>query len=129
MRALRAIFKRHQDRLARLTAIAGILVVGSLVLRSAPRAVQVVFDLGPKHSEFVEVRVAYVQDGEELHGVAFSFPEGAPLRVNHSVNLPAGDFEVHTELRPLHGEWLASIEHLHTPIDGPVRIRLPTGQR
>ncbi|HEY2733556.1 MAG TPA: hypothetical protein VGI70_06205, partial [Polyangiales bacterium] len=79
--------------------------------------------------DFVELRVAYVQAGEELHGVEFSFPNGAPVNVRHSVNLPEGDFEVRTELRPLHGDWLASAARLHAPSAGPVRIRVPTERR
>jgi hypothetical protein len=84
--------------------------------------------LGPQHSQFVEVRVAYVQQGEELHGVAFSFPDGAPGKLHHSVQLPAGEFEVHTELRPPHGPILASIGRLQAPSDGAVVIRVPTDQ-
>jgi hypothetical protein len=129
MRALRAIFEKHKSRLARLTALGGILVVASVLLRGAPRQVQVVLDLGPAHRDFVEVRMAYVQEGEELHGVAFTFPNGAPASVRHAVSLPAGDFEVRTEVRPLHGAWLASIGRLHAPSDGPVRIRVPTERR
>jgi hypothetical protein len=129
MRALRALFEKHKSRLARLTALGGILVVASVLLRGAPRQVQVVLDLGPAHRDFVEVRLAYVQEGEELHGVAFSFPNGAPSSVSHAVSLPAGDFEVRTELRPLHGAWLASVGRLHAPSDGPVRIRVPTERR
>jgi hypothetical protein len=124
MRALRAIFGAHKQRLARLTALAGVLFVGLLVWRSAPQPVQVEIDLGPAHKEFVELRVAYVQGGEELHGVAFSFPEGAPDRVRHEVRLPPGEFEVHTELRPLHGAWLASVEPLHAPSKDLVRIHV-----
>jgi hypothetical protein len=126
MRALRAIFEKHKSRLARMIALGGILVVASVLLRGTPRQVQVVLDLGPAHRDFVEVRMAYVQEGEELHGVDFSFPEGAPSSVKHAVSLPAGDFEVRTELRPLHGAWLASVGKLHAPSEGPVRIRVPT---
>jgi hypothetical protein len=128
MRAVRAIFHAHKQRLARLTALAGALVVGSLLLRGAPQEVEVQLDLGPAHHDFVEVRVAYVQAGEELHGVAFNFPDGAPGKVRHSVKLPSGDFEVHAELRPLHGSSLAWVGRLHSPSDGPVQLRVPTGR-
>jgi len=125
-RRLAAAVSPHKRRLARLTALAGILVVGSALLRGTPRPVEVEFDLGPAHRSFREVRVAYVQDGEELHGVAFSFPEGAPGSVRHSVKLPEGDFEVRTELRPLRGAALASVGKLHAPSDGRVHIRIHT---
>jgi hypothetical protein len=125
-RRLLSVVETHKQRLARLTALVGVLVVGSVLLRGTPQPVDVEFDLGPEHRNFVEVRVAYLQDGEELHGVAFSFPEGAPGRVRHSVNLPEGDFEVRTQLRPIRGSALASIGKLHAPAEGRVRIRVPT---
>lgn len=114
----------QKRRLARLSALAGVLVVGSALLRGAPRPIEVEFDLGPDHRAFVEVRVAYLQHGEALSGVAFTFPDGAPGSVRHSVKLPAGDFEVRTELRPLHGSALASSGRLHSPSEGRVRIRV-----
>jgi hypothetical protein len=124
MRGLSGIFGTHKQRLARLTALAGLLFVATLLWRSAPQAVQVELDLGPTHQQYIELRVAYVQGGEELHGVAFSFPDGAPDRIRHAVQLPAGEFEVHTEVRPLHGAWLASVEPLHAPTTGLVRIHV-----
>jgi hypothetical protein len=129
LQPLRAYLLAHKRRIARLIGLAGMLLVASVLLRSAPRDVQVQLDLGPSHQAYVEVRVAYLQAGEELHGVAFSFPNGAPDRVNHLVRLPAGDFEVRTELLPLHGAALASVGRLHAPSDGVVRIPVPTEQR
>jgi hypothetical protein len=126
MYSLLAILRPHRRRLARLLGLGGVLLVASLLLRGAPRKVDVEFDLGPAHREFVGIRVAYVQGGEELHGVAFSFPHGAPVTVEHSLKLPVGDFEVHTELLPEHGPALASVGRLHSPSDGKVHIRVPT---
>jgi hypothetical protein len=119
----------HKPRVARLLGFAGVLIVVSLLLRGAPRSVDVELELGPLHRQFVELRVAYVQEGQELHGALFSFPHGAPGSLKHSVQLPAGDFEVHTELRPEHGKVLASVGRLHAPSDGLVVIRVPTEPR
>jgi hypothetical protein len=126
MHSVLAILRAHKQRLARLIGLGGVLLVASLLLRGAPRKVDVEFDLGPAHRDFVAIRVAYVQRGEELHGVAFSFPQGAPMKVEHSLKLPVGDFEVHTELLPEHGPALASVGRLHSPSDGKVHIRVPT---
>jgi len=124
MGPLRRMFVAHRERLARLIALLGVIVVGLVLVPHLPRKVDVEIELGPSHREIVEVRVAYVKDGEELHGVSFSFPDGAPGQVRHSVSLPAGDFEVHTELRPSHGQSRGSVDRLHAPADEPVRIRL-----
>ena len=124
MGPIRRAFEAHRHRLSRLTLLLGVIVVGLVLLPHVPRKVDVEFELGPSHREIVEVRVAYVKDGEELHGVSFTFPDGAPGAVRHSVSLPPGDFEVHTELRPSHGQSRGSVEKLHAPTDGPVRILL-----
>lgn len=124
MGPIRRFVETHRRRLSRLTALLGAAVVGLVLLPHVPRKVDVEFELGPSHREIVEVRVAYVQDGEELHGVSFTFPDGAPGQVHHTVSLPPGDFEVHTELRPSHGHARGSVEKLHSPADGPVHIWL-----
>jgi hypothetical protein len=129
MPGLLAILQAHKQRIARLVGLAGVLIVASLLIRGAPRKVDVEFDLGPQHGEFVEIRVAYVQGGEELHGVSFSFPNGVPGSVQHSLQLPAGEFEVRTELRPEHGPTLASVGRLRAPSDALVHIRVPTERR
>jgi hypothetical protein len=112
-----------------MVGLGGILLVASQLLDAAPREVEVDLKLGPEHREFVEVRVAYIQEGEALHGVAFSFPEGAPKLVHHSVQLPAGEYEVHTTLRPARGPALASIGRLQSPSDGSVVIPVSTDRK
>ena len=129
MPGLLAILQAHKQRIARLVGLAGVLIVASLLFKGAPRKVDVEFDIGPGHRNFVEIRVAYVQGGEELHGVQLSFPEGVPGSVQHTVQLPEGEFEVHTELRPQHGPTVASVGRLRAPSDGRVHIRVPTERR
>jgi hypothetical protein len=121
----RAWFEAYRRTyLSRAVLLAGGVVVALALFPHVPRDVDVELELGPNHQEIVEVRVAYVKDGEELHGVSFSFPGGAPGQLRHSVSLPPGDFEVHTELRPNHGITLASVRKLHAPAEGLVKIRL-----
>jgi hypothetical protein len=126
MRSLLAQLHPYRRPIARVIGVTGVLLVSSRLFQGAPRTVQVELDLGPEHRHYVEIRVAYWQSGQELHGVAFSFPEGAPSSVQHSLRLPAGDFEVHTELRPEHGQVVASVDRLHTPTEEPVKIRVAT---
>jgi hypothetical protein len=123
-RVLLAFLKEHKHRFAKPIALGGMLLIASLLMRQAPRDIQVELELPPEHREFVEVRVAYLQEGEELHGATFSFPDGAPGSLRHSLKLPAGDFEVRTELRPNHGAVFASVGKLHAPSDGVVRIQV-----
>jgi len=124
IRRLLTLLQAHRRQLGRWVGLTGALLVLSQLLRGTPRTIEVQLDLGPTHLRFTEVRVAYVQAGEELHAALFSFPEGAPGRLQHTVRLPAGDFEVHTELRPSHGNVVGSVEPLHAPSDEPVQIRI-----
>jgi hypothetical protein len=126
MGPIRRWFEAHRRRLSRLIAVAGAALVALVLQPHIPHTVDVEFDLGPAHQQFVELRVAYVRSGEELHGVMLTFPEGAPGTVHHSVSLPPGEFEVRTALRPTRGARLASVGKLHAPADSPVRIRVPT---
>ncbi|HEX7481694.1 MAG TPA: hypothetical protein VF331_28065 [Polyangiales bacterium] len=121
---LKRVFSQHRPGLARLVALGGVLAVGTVLAPRVPREVKVELVLGPTHHDFTEVRIAYLQEGEELHGVAFTFPAGAPERVRHTVSLPAGDFEVRAELRRPNGGSQASVGHLHAPAAGTVRIPL-----
>jgi hypothetical protein len=128
MRSLRSVLTRlqpHKRQIGRLIGLTGVLLVSAQLLRAAPRTVQVQLELGPAHRNFVEVRVAYVQAGQELHAAFFAFPEGAPNRLQHAVRLPPGDFEVHTELRPLHGNIVASVTRFHAGDGDLVHIRVP----
>ena len=124
MASFARMFSQHRPRLARLVGLAGIAAIAMVLAPRIPRTVDVELVLGPSLRDFVEVRVAYLQEGEELHGVAFSFPSGAPERVHHAVSLPAGDFEVRTELRRADGRSQASVRSLHAPAAGTVRIPL-----
>lgn len=120
----RRFLLRHRARIARLTAVAGVLCVGLLLMRDMPRDVDVELALGPRHSEFVEVRIDYSKDGEPLHGVRLSFPKGAPQSVHHSVRLPAGTLEVHAEARGEHGVVASNTATIEAPVTGTLRIRV-----
>ncbi|MEY4577988.1 MAG: hypothetical protein RL701_2691 [Pseudomonadota bacterium] len=126
MRSVLAELKPYKRQIGRAIGLGGMLLIASQLIRATPRTVQVQLDLGPEHKKFVEVRVAYLQAGQELHAVEFAFPEGAPGHLEHAVRLPTGDFEVHTELRPEHGQIVDSVRPLHTPSDEPVHIRVQT---
>jgi hypothetical protein len=123
MERLAALFPKHRRRLARFLLVGFVLVVSSQLWPSWPRETDVSFDLGHDHADVVELRVAYVRGDEELHGVSFSFPKGAPGVVHHKVTLPAGDFELRCELRERAGGLRTLIRRMHAPAPA-VRIDL-----
>lgn len=96
-----------------------------LVAPDLPREVDVEVQLGPLHHQCTEVRLSYARAGEELHGVLLRFPEGAPERVRHTVNLPEGEFEVRAEARGEPGIRRQKLGSVRSPTDGVVVIHMP----
>jgi hypothetical protein len=91
---------------------------------SWPHATEVEFSLGAHHADVVELHVTYVQNGHDLHGVSFNFPEGAPSLVRHTPTLPAGTFQLRCALRRRSGAARQVTRELRAPATGRVRIRL-----
>jgi hypothetical protein len=118
-----ALFSKHRRRLAPLLLLGFVLVVSSQLWPSWPRETDVAFALGQDHADVVELRVSYLRGDEELHGVSFSFPRGAPGVVHHKVTLPAGDFELRCELRERAGGSRTLVRRMHAPA-AAVRIEL-----
>jgi len=119
-----AFFTTHRRRLARLVLAAGVVFAALKLWPNWPRELEVEYQLGAEHSEIVEFRVAYLQGSQELQGVRFSFPEGAPDAVHHRLTLPAGTFVLRCELRDRAGTARSVTRRLNTPIEGAVRIFL-----
>lgn len=128
MHALRLFFIKHKRRLARLVAVAGMFAVAAAILPQVPRSLNVELVLGQQHEDIVEVRLSYERAGEELQGVSFAFPKGAPSSVHHSAQLAPGDIDVQVEAWRADGQRLAQVSRVHAPVEGTLRIRLPEAQ-
>lgn len=126
-RTVAAFIGRHRRRLARLVLALGVVVAVVEVYPSFPRDTEVELLLGSQRERAVELRVAYVHEGEELRGVSFGFPQGAPDRVRHTVRLPSGTIQVRMELRKRDGASQFWTRKLRTPADGTVRFDLAGG--
>ena len=111
-----------------MVLVIGVVIVGQQLWPGWPQQTELEFVLGPNHSEVVELRVAYVENGEELHGVSFGFPNGAPATVRHHVSLPKGELTLRCELRARNGSSRSLTRRLRAPSQGVVRIPL-TGER
>ncbi len=125
MSSIGRLLVTHRSKLARITALAGVLTLCLVIMPAVPRPLDVEVDLGQAHQQIVEVRVSYLQSGEELQHVAFAFPQGAPLRVHHSLKVPVGDVEVYAEALRADGNIASEVARVHAPADGTVRIHVP----
>jgi hypothetical protein len=122
LRRFAATAPRH--RLARALLVAGLLGLALVTWRAAPRDTSIEYALGGSHRELVELRVAYLLDGEELSGARFDFPGGAPARVAHRPTLPPGELEVRIEATSRDGRNHRSTRRLTTPAEGAVTLGL-----
>jgi hypothetical protein len=127
MQTLAALFLRHRRMLARLCLLLGALLAARSLLPRWPRQTDVAFELDPEHAQVVELRVVYLDHGEELRGVSFDFPAGAPETVRHSLSLPPGELELRAEVRVRSGHAEQFVRGLHTPATGVVHIALKQG--
>lgn len=124
MQRLARFFLQHRRRFARLVLGVGLLVVGRQLWPSWPHETELEFALGPDHAQVVELRIAYVDHGEELHAVRFGFPNGAPSSVRHRVTLPAHELVVLCELRARDGGRRLLTRRLRALPAGVLRIAL-----
>jgi hypothetical protein len=122
METLIGLVQQHRRALARVVLVVGTLVVARQLWPAVARDTDVELELGPSHADVVEVRISYLLEGEELHGVSFRFDNGAPAKVRHRVSLPSGDFELQCVLRSRDGASRVVTRKLRTPAEGLVRI-------
>jgi hypothetical protein len=105
-------------------AVAGIAVVGVLLWSGAPREATIDYALGARHAQLVEVRIAYLRQGEEQQAARFAFPDGAPRRLLHRVRLPVGQIEAQIELHAQGGTVRRVSRSFASPFDGTLRLRV-----
>jgi hypothetical protein len=115
----------HRMRIAKGVALLFLFSVGGELLGAYPRDVELELDLGPEHAAIRELRVAYVQDGDELHGVRLTYPDGAPERVRHRTKLGPGRYELRVEIGRTQGGPTRTESHsLQVPSEGTIHVTL-----
>ena len=121
LKRLGQLFLKHRQRAAPLVLLIGLLVVGGTVFEASPRETEIRYDLGPEHRGIETARIAYLLDGDEVLGARFSFEEGAPASLRHTVDLSPGRYEVKAELRgPGMSRDLSRV--IEVPAEGLLRV-------
>jgi hypothetical protein len=82
-------FSARRPLLARVLLVGGVLVVAEQLVPFWPRQTDLELDLGARHGEVTELRLSYLQAGEELKGVSLRYASGAPTRVRQPQREPA----------------------------------------
>lgn len=123
MRQARALVSRRR-KLAPAVLLIGAVVIGAELWSQVPQQADVEYVLGSRHADVVELRVGYLLEGEELHGVSFRYPEGAPRVVRHEVSLPSGRYTIALEVRRRRGTSRRVERSLQMPAEGVVRLEV-----
>jgi len=121
-RALLQRLVEHRRGLARVFLVAGVLIVVEQLAPIWPRQAELELDLGERHREVTELRLSYLQGGQELKGVSLHYAAGAPSRVHHSVSLPTGEVQLLCELRGPGGASTTRSQPLRVPTEGVLRV-------
>ena len=119
---------KQRRRLALLVAVAALLTVGTQLWNSRPRWTEVRVALGSDHAGVVELDLRFVQDGDEMHGLRLSFPEGAPRLVPCRIELGPGRYGVEVQLGWRDGRRQRLKRVLVVPAAAPLRIAVEPGR-
>jgi hypothetical protein len=127
--AIKSFFLRlfeKRSKAAPFVLVVGALVVGGNLFDEIPRDVELNYALGPDHDEIVGLELSYAQGQEPIANAVFSWPEGAPPRLHHVVELPPGTYRVRVDLRDRSDQTRTVEERFDVPADGIVNIDLFT---
>jgi hypothetical protein len=127
--AIKSFFLRLLEKRAKvapLVLVIGALVVGANLFDEVPRDVELNYLLGPDHDEIVGLGLSYAQGQEHFANAEFSWPEGAPPRLHHEVELPPGRYRVRAELRDRSDRTRTIERRFEVPADGIVTVDLVT---
>jgi hypothetical protein len=116
----------QRRKVAPAVLLIGAVVVGTQLFDEVPRDVELNYALGPDHDEIVGLTLSYEQSGEEVSVADFSWPNGAPPRLHHEVELAPGTYRVRAELRDREHRMRSVEKRFDVPADGIVNLDLFT---
>ncbi len=117
------MFLKHRGRLARVVAIAGVLVVASTLMPIFPREVELRYDLGPMHASVTGLELVYQQGDLDVASARFGFGEEGPRLVPHQLRLAPGRYEVRATVETPAGG-LRYLRQFEVPAGHEVRLEL-----
>ena len=118
MQLLQALLEKRR-LFAPIILIVGIILIATQLWPAIARETELDLLLGPDHEKIIEVRLSFVQGDEEIRGVTFGFPKGAPATLKHRVDLRPGVYQVAIEL--IRGEQTRISERVVRALDAPAR--------
>jgi hypothetical protein len=116
-------------RLAPVSLVAGLLLLGKVAYEDVPREQDVRFVLTPaQQRELGAIRVIYSEEGEALGGMERHFSTAnAPAELTHAPSLRSGHYDVSVELTARDGRVTHLRRAFDLPSEGAPRILLGGG--
>ena len=127
LRRAGAFVLKHRKRVATLTLVVFLLVVGGEIMGALPRETSVEIPLGDAHAQVTEARVEYWADGAPVQTMTRRYASGAPAAIQHELDLSPGTYTVRVLLLHEGGLRERLRGRFEAPADGVVQLSLSRG--
>ncbi len=117
---------RHRRRLTPLVLVGGVALVAGPLADAAPRETSVRLRLA-EPGAVREVGLSVFEGGEPVLGLRLPYARGAPARIDESLDLPPGRYELRIDVTRGEGEARArstAVRVLEVPVEGVVLVEL-----
>ena len=102
----------------------GLVLLAIREMAAVPRDTSIEIPLGDDHARITQLDIGYVQEGELVHRSTLRYPDGAPERVRHTVELSPGTYELDVTLRRDDGTGDNRVATVEAPGEGTIRVAL-----
>ncbi len=118
--------KGWRRRVARVVGVGGVAFLVAHFAGHWPRQVDLRLRLGVEHARVREARLAVRDrgDGVELCGARFRRAGAFPRVLEHTLELPPGDYDLVVELSGVGGWRRHRVQRLRVPAEGVVSVNL-----
>ncbi len=122
--ALTTFVETHRRRIASAVLVIFVLVVGLDLAHTVPRETHLALELGAGHRDVRAIEMSYVAGEQAALTARRRFPEGAPARIEDTVDLVPGRYEVRMDLTYEDGHAESREGAFEAPGDGVVVVSL-----
>ncbi|MFO0686278.1 MAG: hypothetical protein U0234_29715 [Sandaracinus sp.] len=95
---LTTFVETHRRRIATAVLVLFVLVVGLDLAHTVPRETHLAIELGAHHREVRAIELSYVAEEQAALTARRRFPDGAPSRIEDTLDLVPGRYEVRMDL-------------------------------
>lgn len=122
--ALTTFVETHRRRIASAVLVLFVLVVGLDLAHTVPRETHLAIEMGSGRHDVRAIELSYVAGEQAALTARRRFPDGAPARLEDTVDLVPGHYEVHVDLSYEDGHVETREGSFEAPGEGTVVVSL-----